>query len=218
MGMKKPLGCLGVFVALVAVVVIAVYAFVLRPMLGSWHTLQEINQVNERIENRDAYHSPQPGRLDPSQVDRFVAVQRRISDRLEERIALLQAQYEEVGEEWQDRDPALREVITAWGDVLQLYADAKTIQVEALNEQGFSLDEYRYVRQHFYHALGFDLLPYNIDAIAAAVGEQTTDLNMDEFQIRRQEIPEETLRHNRELVSDHAETAEEWLLFSWWGL
>ena len=44
------------------------------------------------------------------------------------------------------------------------------------------------------------------------------DLDMDEFRVRREEVPEETLRHNRDLVSEHAGEAEEWLLFSWWGL
>ncbi len=218
MGIKKPLGCLGVFVVLVAVIVVAAYTFVVRPMMAGWQTLQEINQVNQRIENRDPYHPPEPGRLESSQVDRFVAVQRRISDRLEAKVSALQAQYEEIGEEWQERDPSIREVITVWGDVLQLYADAKTIQVEALNAQDFSLEEYRHVRQNFYRALGVDLLPYNIDAIAAAAGEQKIELDMDEFRIEREEIPQETLRRNRELVSDYTEAAEEWLLFSWWGL
>ncbi len=218
MGMKKPLGCLGVFVVLVAVVGIAAYTFLLRPVLTSLNTLQEINQVNERIENRDPYHPPEPGRLEPAQVDRFVAVQRQISDRLEEKVSALQTQYEEAGEEWRDRDPSIREVITVWGDVLQLYAAAKTIQVEALNAQDFSLEEYRHVRQNFYRALGVDLLPYNIDAIAAAADEQRIELGMDEFRIEREEVSEETLRRNRELVSDYTEAAEEWLLFSWWGL
>lgn len=218
MGIKKPLGCLGIFVALTAGVVLLVYGFVFRPMMGAWNTLRDIHQVNERIENRDAYTPSEPGALDQSQVERFVAAQRRINERLEEKLTGLQNQYDDLRETWQDREPTLREMMTAGSDLLQLYAEAKTIQVDALNAQGFSLEEYRHVRRAFYQALGHELMPYNLDAIAAAVGEGQLDIDPSAFKVERGDVPDTIRERNRDLVAPYADTAHEWLVFSWWGL
>ncbi len=218
MGMKKPLGCLGVFVVLIAAGMFMVYAFVVRPMMGSWNTLREIHQVNERIENQQPYTPPEPGALVATQVERFVAAQRQINDRLEQKISGLQEQYNELSEDWQDREPSIREIVTAGSDLLQLYADAKTIQVEALNEQEFSLEEYRFVRNAFYRSLGYELMPYNLDAIAAAAGEGKLDMDPGAFKMQREDIPEEIHERNRDLVAPYTDSADEWLIFSWWGL
>jgi hypothetical protein len=97
------------------------------------------------------------------------------------------------------------------------YADAKQIQVDALNNHDFSLQEYRFVQQSFYQALGVELFSYNIDQIAASASEGNFDMDMTQYenmQEQMNQIPEQ----NRELVSPYAEDAENWITFAWWGL
>ncbi len=218
MGKKTVFGCLGIIVLLMVVTGFLLYAFLIRPALTAFSTLEEIHQANERIENREPYDPPPTGEMEEEQVARFVSVQRRISEQLQEKIEELQVQYEEISQTWEEREPSIREMVTAWGDVLQLYADAKNIQVEALNEEGFSLQEYQFVQQAFYQALGVELLGYNLDSIAEAAKQRDLAMDLDEFKTEPKEFSEEALEKNRKLVSEYSENAEEWLLFSWWGL
>ncbi|MCC5789034.1 MAG: hypothetical protein JJT75_05325 [Opitutales bacterium] len=224
MAKKFFLGCFGIVALVFVAGGILAYTMVYRPLQTGLASLEEIHKANERIENQEFYEPPQDGELTPEQVDRFVTTQRMISQRLEQKITFLQEEYEELGDEWQDREPSIREVMAAWGDIVQLYADAKAIQVDALNEENFSLSEYEFVRSTFYRSIGMELFPYRIDAIAEAAGERQSmmdlgDLrNFEQFEQEFQEIPEEVMEKNRELAAEYSEEVEEWLLFSWWGL
>jgi U3 small nucleolar ribonucleoprotein component len=108
--------------------------------------------------------------------------------------------------------------MNAWGDIVDLYADAKQIQVEALNEHDFSLSEYRFVQQSFYNALGMELFSYNIDQIAEAASQGNFNMNLEEYEKQQAEMEQQVPQINRELVSQYADSAENWLVFSWWGL
>lgn len=213
-------GCLGVFVIVVAIAGVLAWLFVARPVMNGLETFREIHQTNERIENRASYDPPATGELTRSQVERFVAVQRSISEEMKQRLEELEQKYEQVHNQWDQRDPTVREALGVWRDLGQLYADAKTTQVEALNEQGFSLEEYRFVRHSFYQAFGYDLIPYNLDSIAQAASEGDVGVGMDfeQFRAEQSQISEETLANNRELVAEYADGAEDWLAFAWWGL
>lgn len=213
-------GCLGVFVIVVAVAGVLAWFFVGRPVMNGLETFRDIHQTNERIENRASYDPPATGELTRSQVERFVSVQRTLSEELKQRLEELEQKYDQVNNQWEQREPTVREAIAVWGDLGNLYAEAKAVQVEALNDEGFSLEEYRFVRHSFYQALGYELIPYNLDSIAQAASEGDVGVEMDfeRFRAERAQIPEETLAKNRELVSEHADGAEEWLAFAWWGL
>lgn len=213
-------GCLGVFVIVVVVAGVLAWFFVGRPVMNGLETFRDIHQTNERIENRASYDPPATGELTRDQVERFVAVQRSISEEMKQRLEELEQKYEQVNNQWDQREPTVREAIGVWQDLGQLYADAKAIQVEALNEQGFSLEEYRFVRHSFYQALGYELIPYNLDSIARAASEGDVGMGMDfeRFRAEQSQIPEQTLAKNRELVMEYADGAEEWLAFAWWGL
>lgn len=213
-------GCLGIFVIVVAVAGVLAWFFVARPVMNGLETFRDIHQTNERIENRASYDPPATGELTRDQVQRFVAVQRSISEEMKQQLEELERKYDQVNDQWDRREPTVREAIAVWGDLGNLYAEAKSVQVEALNEQGFSLDEYRYVRHSFYQALGYELIPYNLDTIAQAASEGEVGVGMDfeQFRSERSQIPEETLEKNRELVLEYSEGAENWLAFAWWGL
>jgi hypothetical protein len=57
---------------------------------------------------------------------------------------------------------AYRDMVTAW-------LEAKRSQVEGLNEVGFSLEEYRWVREQAYQALGMAYVDFDLGKLAENV-------------------------------------------------
>jgi flagellar basal body-associated protein FliL len=218
MGKKIALGCLGVALVVLIGGGYLTYTFVYKPVMGSMESLQQVHQQNEQIENQSTYSEPADGELTETQVERFVAVQKQIQSGVENRLTEFQQKYEQLDSELQNREPTIREIMNAWGDIMGLYTDAKQIQVEALNDHDFSLEEYRFVQQRFYQALGVELFAYNIDEIAAAASQgDFQNMNPEEFRKVQQEM-EQVPEINRELASQYADSADAWLVFSWWGL
>ncbi|MCC5905444.1 MAG: hypothetical protein JJU13_04515 [Balneolaceae bacterium] len=217
MGKKIALGCLGVF----AVVVIGggffAYQYVAKPMMGSISALENIHEKNTQISNQSSYTPPANRELEEAQVERFVNVQREIREGLENVLAEFQDKYEDLGEEWEERDPSIREMMNVWGDLVGMYSGAKQVQVDALNNANFSLEEYRYVQQSFYQALGVELFSYNIDQIAKAASEGNFDFDMEQFEETQRQM-DEVPQRNRDLVAPYADSAEDWVVFAWWGL
>lgn len=218
MGKKIALGCLVVGLVVLIGGGFLTYNYIYKPVMGSVSSLQEIHEKNEQIDNQSSYQPPADNELTENQVERFVAVQRQIKQGIESRLEEFQQKYEQMDQELQNREPTLTEIMNAWGDIVDLYTDAKQIQVEALNEHNFSLAEYRYVQQSFYSALGMELFSYNIDQIAAAASEGNFNMNLDEFEKQQAELEQQVPQINRDLVSQYADSAENWLVFSWWGL
>lgn len=179
--------------------------------------LEDIHKTNEEIQNQSNYTIPANREIDENQVERFVDVQKEIREGLENRFAEFQEKYEELSTELQNREPSITEITGAYADMIQLYADAKQIQVDALNNTDFSLQEYRYVQQSFYQAMGVELFSYNIDQIAEAASQGDFDMDMDQYQNLQEQI-DEVPERNRELVNQYSDDAENWMMFAWWGL
>lgn len=221
MGKKIALGCLGVGLVLLIGGGLLTYNYIYKPVMGSVSSLQEIHETNNQIVDQSTYEAPADNEMTEDQVERFVAVQKEIESGVKERLSEFQQKYEELEEEMQNqnREPSLTEIMGAWGDIVDLYSDAKQIQVDALNEHDFSLQEYRYVQQSFYSALGTELFSYNIDQIAEAASQgDFNNMNLEEFEKKQAEMEQQVPEVNRELVSQYADSAESWLVFAWWGL
>lgn len=218
MGKKIALGCLIVGLVILIGGGLLTYNYVYKPVMGSVSSLQEIHEINEQVDDQSNYQPPADNELNENQVERFVAVQKQIQQGVEGRLAEFEQEYEELDQELQNREPTITEIMNAWGDIVELYSDAKQIQVEALNEHDFSLQEYRFVQQSFYSALGMELFSYNIDEIAAAASEGNFNMNLEDYEKQQAEMEQQVPQVNRELVSQYADSAENWMVFSWWGL
>lgn len=217
MGKKIALGCLGVFLIVVVGGGYLGYTTLIKPIMGSVTQLQQINEKNNQIQNQASFTPPQNMELQENQVERFVNVQKNIRQGLEDRLTEFQAKYEELGQELEGRDPSIREMMGVYSDLVQLYGDAKQIQVDALNAENFSLQEYRFVQQSFYQALGVELFQFDIDAIAKAAADGNMDINLEDFETAQQKM-DEIPQRNRDLVVPYTENIDEWITFAWWGL
>ena len=217
MGKKIALGCLGIGLLILIGGGYFAYTSFVKPLMGSVSVLQDIDQTNTQINDQSAYSPPESGELNENQIERFVDAQKEIRQGLEARLGEFQQKYEELSAELENREPTFNEITGAWSDMIQMYADAKKIQVDALNSHDFSLKEYRYVQQSFYRALGVELFSYNIDQIAASASEGNFDMDMSQYE-NMQEQMNQVPEKNRELVGPYAEDADNWLVFAWWGL
>lgn len=217
MGKKIALGCLGIGLLVVVVGGYFAYSTFVKPLMSSVTVLEEIDKSNAQIDNQSSYTLPEDRELEEEQVARFVDVQKEIRAGLEARFSEFQQKYEELSADLENREPTFNEITGAWGDMIKMYADAKQIQVDALNNHDFSLQEYRYVQQSFYQALGVSLFSYNIDQIAASASEGDFNMDMSQYENLQEQI-DQVPEQNRELVSQYSEDAENWLVFAWWGL
>jgi hypothetical protein len=60
-------------------------------------------------------------------------------------------------------------LISAYRDLATGYVEAKRVQVDALNEAGLSLDEYRWVRRQAYTALGMPMMDMDVAQLVQQV-------------------------------------------------
>lgn len=206
--MKKILiGCFGV-VVLVAVAGGAVTYFkVIKPGMefvgGMAEIGQEFQELNDSVENQANFAAPADGALDEGQFDRFLAAHQLMRGQLEERLQSLNQKYTELEAEIDERggQAGIGDMVGAYADLADLLIEAKRAQVQALNAQDFSIEEYNWTRERVYKALG--------ESVAVAAIAQSG--NATQF---NQTVPQETI----DLVEPHREELMQTYVLAWWGL
>jgi hypothetical protein len=179
--MNKTLGgCLAV--ALVAVVggAIAGWFIVVKPLWQAGSELVEsgkqwaqVAEMDASVSNAAPYTPPAQDRLDGDAVARFIAVQLAIEQALGGNWQALEQKYEALDQrvKAEGRNPTMSELFGAYNDLSGIILAAKRAQVDALNAQGMSLAEYRYLRMQGYMAAGLalqDETPQQLEGSAAA--------------------------------------------------
>jgi hypothetical protein len=203
---KILVGCLLVIVVLVGGGGIAGYFFVIKPayefVTDVESFVREYAELNEQVDRTERYQPPGDGSITEEQFQRFLVAQRAMRESMEGRMTELKQQFESMQEDLDrdDRDVGITEIVTAYRGLGELLLEAKRAQVEALNRYNFSLNEYMYVRNQTYRAIGQEV------AVAAygdtAMQEQTW------------QVPDETV----EMVAPHREELLEGYAFAWFGL
>ena len=206
--MKKfAIGCFGVLVVLALVGGGITWFKVIKPGMefagGIAELGQRYSELNDSIENRSGYTPPSDGLLTESAFNRFLAAQRSMRNQLEGRLQDLQQKYEDLEQEIDQRggQASITDMMGAYSDLTDLLIDAKQAQVDALNSQGFSLQEYNWVRGEVYRALGESVAVAAIGESGSTQGVNTT-------------VPEQT----REMVAPHREELIQTHALAWWGL
>lgn len=161
--MKKFLGgCLIVFLLLAVVGGGAAWWFVLRPawhagseLIGTATQLADLAQLDKKVKNQSAFSPPADGRIPDQALERFIAVQQTLDQRVGEKLAALEARYAQIEASAKAKggSAGATELLGAYGDLLAVVREAKLSQVDAMNAQGFSVEEYRWVRNQAFMAL-----------------------------------------------------------------
>ncbi|MEX0916456.1 MAG: hypothetical protein WDZ60_11205, partial [Wenzhouxiangellaceae bacterium] len=200
------IGCAGVLLVLTVVGGGIAWFKVIKPGMefagGIAELGKEYSELNESIDNRSGFNPPSDGELSEDRFQRYLAAQRQMRTELEGRLEELQAKYESLEKEIDERggQAGIGDMMGAYSDLTDLLIDAKGAQVEAINTQEFSLQEYNWVRDQVYRALG--------ESVAVAAIAANPDAS-GEFEAS---VPEAT----REMIAPHREELMEMHVLAWW--
>lgn len=219
------LGCAVVLLVVSVAAAFAFYQFVWKPgreLIASGgevvERVEEMSRLEDGVEDRSPYTPPADRRLSEGQVERFVAVHQAVRTDLGPRWEQIERRYSDVdGNETGGGEPSFTDMLGFWRDLGGVATDAKRRQVEALNEQGFSLAEYEWVRGQVYAALGMGQLAVGIDELVASMEEGGLS-GLGDIQEQQQRMEEAVPAENRALVEPYREQLEEWAPLAMLGL
>jgi flagellar basal body-associated protein FliL len=169
-GSRWLVGCLGVVLVLVLIVGVAGWWFVVRPLQQAAAAVEEVARIQEldaRVTNRAPFTPPDDAELSQADVDRYVAVLRSVRSDLDRNLQTLEQRYADLD----GRAPELMDIprlASAYLDLFRLLVQAKEAQVEALNDHGFSVAEYQWVRSQVLAAIGLPGVGYDLGGFAQA--------------------------------------------------
>jgi hypothetical protein len=133
--------------------------------VGQFAELASVPELERQVSNTQPFAPPPSGVLTQPQVDRLLQVQTRVRQRLGERFAEMQEKYRALLDKKEATALDLPELVSAYRDLAATWMDAKRAQVDALNLAGFSLEEYRWVRQQAYAALGIPIVEIDVSRL-----------------------------------------------------
>jgi hypothetical protein len=218
MNRKILFGCLGAFALASLAGILFLYVYVIRPasqVADDLKQLMALRELNAEIANVDPFKPPDSGALTEDQVRRFAAVQSFMADSLGASYAALRdraAEFEGMREG--EKRPDFRKIFSSFKGLGAPLVEAKRLQVLALNAQGFSLAEYRWVRESVYRALGRERMGLYIEDLAEPRGRPAGDAGEEP------PLPsvEESVPANRDVVAPYTDRMEGWLAFLAFGL
>jgi hypothetical protein len=183
--MKKLLIALAIIMTLVVVAFVGVGFYVYRQVKSTvtqFAELAQLPQIESRVRVRGPYAAPTSEELTEKQVARFMQVQTQVRQRLGERFAEFERKYKALADK---KDATLADaptVIAAYRDLAATWLEAKRTQVDALNDAGLSLEEYRWIRNQAYRALGVPFVDLDVSKIVESA--QRGDSSVEPTQLR----------------------------------
>jgi len=222
--MKKVLaGCLIVIViAIIGFGVAAFYAYrAMKPVIDNasnyMDKAREITRLGDEIKIKTRYEPPANGELTSTQVERFLAVQTRVRsdlngqwEQIEKKSAEIKAKADANRQDW-----TLAEFTSVFTDIGSIYLAGRKSQVNALNVQRFSEEEYDWVRMRVYEAAGVELAGgIDLSKIEGLARENAGKNGVDIPKMDLPKVPQK----NVGLVKPHAAKLKEWLPMAFLGL
>jgi hypothetical protein len=166
-GMKKLLiGCL-VLAVVLAVTAGAASYYLYRKVDSTISGFKELGTVPEleRSVRNKTFSPPSSGALTQAQLDRYLAVQQEVRVRLGTGASEIERKYKTLLAKDSATITDAPELVAAYRDLAKTYVAAKRAQVDALNDAGLSLEEYRWVRRQAYAGLGMPLVEMDVARI-----------------------------------------------------
>src|SRR4249920_2368256 len=151
---KLAIGCLVVFVVVgIAVAGIGYYAYSkVKDSVAQLAELQKVPEIERGIRVKTPFSVPASGELTATQVDRFMTVTTKVRERLGQDMAAFERNYKTLAAKKDFTAADMPALLSAYKDMATGWLAAKRTQVDALNEVGLSLEEYRWIRSESYRA------------------------------------------------------------------
>jgi hypothetical protein len=222
--MKKILtGCLIVAViAMIGFGVAAFYAYrAMKPVIDNasnyMDKAREVTRLGEEIKIKTPYEPPKNGELTAAQVERFLAVQTRVRsdlgsqwDQVEKQSADIRAKADANRKDW-----TLAEFTSVFSEIGSIWVIGRKAQVNALNVQRFSEEEYEWVRRRVYEAAGVELAGgMDLSKIEGLARENAGRSGVEIPSMDLPAVPEANIK----LVKPHVSKIKEWIPMAVLGL
>lgn len=161
---KLAIGCgLALLITCVAAAGIAFYAYrKVSTTLAQFAELGNVSDIEREVRNRSTFTPPATEVLTEAQVAKLVQVQTFIRQKLGDQFKVFESKYKALADK---KDATVLDapmIIGAYRDLAAGWMEAKRNQVEALNAADLSLDEYRWIRDQAYRALGRPYMDFDI--------------------------------------------------------
>jgi hypothetical protein len=220
--LKKPLiGCLGILV-LAAIAVAAGSYFLYRaatPYIEDARSyvrgLSELGEIEKDITNTSPHTPPASGELTEAQIQRFARVQEHTRNALGQRMREFEEKYKHLSDSTTNREPSFSEMTSGLRDLASVFVEARRYQVDALNKERFSQQEYSWVRLRVFEAAGMEVANMvDLTQLERAIREGTGIQDFKSPDLPKPDVPAK----NRELVKPFMKQFDEWLPLAFFGL
>jgi hypothetical protein len=219
---KLAIGCGLALIVLLVAGGIATWVVVnkVKETVGEFAVLGEIPEIERQVRNTAPYAPPGNGELSADQVSRYVRVQEHVRRELGARVDALNQQYKDLSDRL-NRDEGsvldMPQMIAAYRDLARTFVDAKRMQVQALNDANFSLEEYDWVRRQVYAAAGLPFVDMDVSAFIQDLqqGEVSPEAGRAHVDGALEPAGPES---NRDLVEPHRKLLEDNAALAFFGL
>jgi hypothetical protein len=175
---KLAIGC-GVIVLLVGIALGAAAYYTYRQaraMIAQFSELGQVPELERGVRVKTTYVPPASEELSVNQIERLLKVQTAVRSRLGERFEELERKYKSLTDKKDATIADAPALLAAYRDVAAAWMAAKRSQVDALNDAGLSLEEYRWIRDRAYRALGVPYMDFDIGKIVEQIRQGTTSV------------------------------------------
>lgn len=197
------------------------YERVFKPGLevaGSVKELSRLTELERQVQNADEFSAPANGELTQPMVERFVKVQQRMEERLGTKMTALKTKRDQIDRSFsgESQQVTFRDVASGLRDLTSVLLDAKAVQVEALNQEKFSVKEYEWVRDQMYAAVGTVAVSFDVKEVADRV--KAGDAQAFDRRERRRDRVLVVPERNKTLAAPYETQLKEWSALAFFGL
>ena len=214
---KLAIGCL-VIILLGGAAVAGVTYFLYRKAqatFAEFSRFKEVPDLERQVKAQGPYTPPSSGELTEAQIERLVRVQTHVRERLGVRFAEMEKKYKTLAQKENPTLSDMPEILAAYRDVAAAWLDAKRGQVEALNANRLSLEEYKWIRDRAYQALGMPFVDFDVSKFAEQIKNGSPNVQPSQIGGSLGEAGPEA---NRKLVERFKKVLEENLSLASFGL
>lgn len=192
-------------------------------------SLTAFNELDAKVANTASFTAPADGALTETQVTRYAASMERLHTTMGARMTELEAKYKAL-QPGEGQSPSLSTIAGAYRDFFGLIVDAKQAQVDALNAQNFSNEEYAWVKARVFEAAGVQVTGLDLRELAQKAGngdfndiasmvQQAGSASTDTPAVPAGDTPGVGIPDvNKTLVAPHKERLQTWLAYAAFGL
>ncbi len=172
---KLAIGCL-LIVVVCGIVGAGLTYYMYRQARALYTQVSQLGQVSEierGIRAQGRFEAPASGELTKAQVDHLLSVQAHVRKQVGTRLAAMEQKYKALSEKREATIADAPALISAYSEFAAAWVEAKRSQVEALNQAGLSLEEYKWIREQAYRAAGVPFVDFDITRFAAQIQSGT---------------------------------------------